>query len=46
MKVWCLLLVFGSLVFVAGEEDLAEGEDGLEFEDETISSAVIETCMG
>ena len=41
-----LVLVGGSLACVIGEQDIAEGENGVEFEDDSIYSAVVETCMG
>jgi len=46
MKVWLLsLLMVGTLAFVRGEDE-AEGEDGVEFEDDTIFKCVIESCSG
>ena len=43
----CFFLVLvGSLAYVTGEQDMADGEDGVEFEDNSIYSAVVETCMG
>merc|ERR1719347_269785 len=34
------------VAFVRAEEDEAEGEDGVQFEDDTIYRAVIESCSG
>ncbi|CAN0551981.1 unnamed protein product [Ectocarpus sp. 8 AP-2014] len=46
MRGWVLgLLLVGALAFVRGEDE-AEGEDGIEFEDETIFRCVIESCSG
>ena len=42
------LLLVGSLLLLAGAraEDEAEGEDGVQFEDDTIYRAVVESCSG
>ena len=40
------LALIGTLASVMGEEDEAEGEDGVTFEDETIYKCVIESCSG
>jgi hypothetical protein len=39
------LLLLGVLVARA-EEDEAEGEDGLQFEDNTVYKCVVESCSG
>jgi len=46
MRVWLLgLLMVGTLAVVRGEDE-AEGEDGVQFEDDTIFRCVIESCSG
>jgi len=39
------LLLLGAVVASRGEDE-AEGEDGIQFEDDTIYRAVIESCSG
>ena len=39
------LLLVGTLALARGEDE-AEGEDGVEFEDNTIFKCVIESCSG
>ena len=39
------LLLLGAVVASRGEDE-AEGEDGVQFEDDTIYRAVIESCSG
>ena len=34
------------LLVVRAEEDEAEGEDGVEFEDNTVYKCVVESCSG
>ena len=40
------LLLLGAVVASSRGEDEAEGEDGVQFEDDTIYRAVIESCSG
>ena len=48
-EVWIMRWLVGALLLlgtVARGEDEAEGEDGVQFEDDTIYRAVIESCSG